>query len=621
MNKILAIVFLFTLNIFNSIADINVPDTNQVRNLPAKDLYEQGETLFSQKDYVNAARCFLKAAEQGYPPAQDYMGWMYYNGTGVYKDLEKSIKWYMRAAEQGLSSSQYCIGYFYYNGEGFAKNHEKAFEWFLKAANQGHRAAQNYVGCMYDSGEGIKRNVNKAFEWFQKAADQGLDVAQFNLGNKYYQGVGVTKDYDKALFWYKKAADQGYTEALCSIGDLYLKSEWGKNSEKLAFSYYMKAAETGNSDAQNRIGTFYYDGKGTKVDYPKAYYWYKKSADQDNTGAQFNLGLFYSCGLGVPIDYNLANQWFAKFARNKPDNALVLGNLFESGFEEIIKLPKNNDQALYWYKKAYEYGDKDAEKDIIRLLEDKELAQKSERTNVMNKPEPKRIALIIGNGDYDSMRLPNPINDSKELMKKLKAIGFKTTALTNLNKVGIEDNIESFAEEAKDYDVALFYYAGHAVQLNGVNYIIPVKERITNEASIRTNCPTLDFVIQNLIDAGVKNSIIILDACRDNPNMQRTTSKRGYGSKGLASIKDLPLGFLVAYSTQPNEEAEDGNDKGNKNSPYAEALLNALNKPMRTIDDIFIEVRNQVKLKTNNTQIPMYLNNLRNSDLYLNNNR
>ena len=237
------------------------------------------------------------------------------------------------------------------------------------------------------------------------------------------------------------------------------------------------------------------------------------------------------------------------------------------------------------------------------------------------KSNQKRIALIIGNGDYDSMRLPNPINDSKELMKKLKAIGFKTTALTNLNKVGIEDNIESFAEEAKDYDVALFYYAGHAVQLNGVNYIIPVKERITNEASIRTNCPTLDFVIQNLIDAGVKNSIIILDACRDNPSLQKTTSKRGYGSRGLASIKDLPLGFLIAYSTQPNEEAEDGNDKGNKNSPYAEALLNALNKPMRTIDDIFIEVRNQVKEKTNNTQIPMYLNNLRNSDLYLNTNR
>ena len=237
------------------------------------------------------------------------------------------------------------------------------------------------------------------------------------------------------------------------------------------------------------------------------------------------------------------------------------------------------------------------------------------------KSNQKRIALIIGNGDYDSMRLPNPINDSKELMKKLKAIGFKTTALTNLNKVGIEDNIEFFAEEAKDYDVALFYYAGHAVQLNGVNYIIPVKERITNEASIRTNCPTLDFVIQNLIDAGVKNSIIILDACRDNPSLQKTTSKRGYGSRGLASIKDLPLGFLIAYSTQPNEEAEDGNDKGDKNSPYAEALLNALNKPMRTIDDIFIEVRNQVKEKTNNTQIPMYLNNLRNSDLYLNTNR
>jgi uncharacterized caspase-like protein len=214
--------------------------------------------------------------------------------------------------------------------------------------------------------------------------------------------------------------------------------------------------------------------------------------------------------------------------------------------------------------------------------------------------------------------LLNPVNDSKTLRNKLSYLGFETIWKVNLNKVGMEDEIAAFAEKAKGYDIALFYYAGHAVQLKGVNYLIPVGERLANDASIRAYCPTLDLVIQNLTEANVNNSIIILDACRDKPNVQSVSTKRGFGTKGLASIKDLHLGFLVAYSTQPDEEADDGSDDGNSNSPYAEALVNALDKPMRTIDEVFIEVRNQVKIKTKNKQVPMYLNNLRDNDLLLN---
>ena len=184
-----------------------------------------------------------------------------------------------------------------------------------------------------------------------------------------------------------------------------------------------------------------------------------------------------------------------------------------------------------------------------------------------------RVALVIGNGAYQNApQLPNPPNDANDVAAALRRDGFNTILATDLTRDGMQDAAIRFARAARDADVAMFYYSGHAIQFAGVNYLAPVDIKLNDEADLRRMI-RVDEIVSDLQQA--KNlRILVLDSCRDNPLADQL--KRSIGAsrslplqRGLAKI-DSPQGMIVAYATQAGRTADDGDGH---NSPYTAAFL------------------------------------------------
>jgi Caspase domain len=214
-----------------------------------------------------------------------------------------------------------------------------------------------------------------------------------------------------------------------------------------------------------------------------------------------------------------------------------------------------------------------------------------------------RVALVIGNGAYEHVpRLPNPVNDANDVGAALKRDGFDTIVATDLSKPAMEEATIRFAKAARDADVAVFYYSGHALQFAGINYLAPVDADLKDETDLR-RMVRLDDVVVDLQRA--KNlRILVLDSCRDNPLAEQL--KRSIGNsramplqRGLAKI-DAPQGMIVAYATQAGSTADDGDGR---NSPYTTAFLKHIEK-QDEIGTIFRRVSSDVYETTQHRQLP-----------------
>ncbi len=210
-----------------------------------------------------------------------------------------------------------------------------------------------------------------------------------------------------------------------------------------------------------------------------------------------------------------------------------------------------------------------------------------------------RIALVMGNSDYASGRLPNPANDAKLVGDALTSLGFDVIARRNADQVTMKRAIQEFGsrlEKAGPSAVGLFYYAGHGIQLSGRNYLIPTTARIEREGDVEIEAVSADWVIEQMRYARNRLNIVILDACRNNPF---TRSMRSV-DHGLATM-DAPAGILIAYSTAPGAVAADGNGR---NSPYTEALTQAIREMHEPVEQVFKHVRVGVMNVTSGKQVP-----------------
>jgi hypothetical protein len=215
----------------------------------------------------------------------------------------------------------------------------------------------------------------------------------------------------------------------------------------------------------------------------------------------------------------------------------------------------------------------------------------------------KRVALVIGNGAYkNAVHLPNPRNDAQDVAASLTRIGFETIVGLDLDKAGMDEHAIQFARRARDADVAIFYYSGHAMQFAGVNYLMPVDAKLTDEADLR-RMTRVDDIVADLQQA--KNlRILVLDACRDSPLADEL--KRSIGltraaamQHGLAKI-DSPQGMIVAYATQAGRTAEDGSGR---NSPYTTAFLKHI-QAQEEIGTVFRRIGAEVYDATGHAQLP-----------------
>ncbi len=208
----------------------------------------------------------------------------------------------------------------------------------------------------------------------------------------------------------------------------------------------------------------------------------------------------------------------------------------------------------------------------------------------------KRVALVIGNGNYRTAPLKNPVNDAGDIARVLKKLGFEVIARTNANKREMVRAIDSFAAKLRQADIGLFYYAGHGMQINGANYLIPVSVDVASESDVEFEAVHAGRILGKMKQAENQLNVVILDACRNNPFQRSFRS----AEKGLARM-DAPIGTIIAYATGPGSVAADG--KG-RNGMYTKHLLRALPKSDLDIQDIFNEAGMQVMRETGKKQVP-----------------
>jgi TPR repeat protein len=213
----------------------------------------------------------------------------------------------------------------------------------------------------------------------------------------------------------------------------------------------------------------------------------------------------------------------------------------------------------------------------------------------------RRVALVIGNAAYRFVSpLKNSTEDANHVAQLLKRMDFDVTVGLDLDKIAMEATIRHFSESLAGADVALFYYSGHAVQVDERNYIIPVSAVASNQLNTTLDAVALQDISQLLQVAGVKTSFLFLDACRNNPFSNMTATRALGTSRGLARVTTT-TGSLVVFSTSPGNVAFDGN--GNL-SPFTEAFVRYASVPRLEIRQMLSRVRADVAEKTNNQQIP-----------------
>ena len=212
-----------------------------------------------------------------------------------------------------------------------------------------------------------------------------------------------------------------------------------------------------------------------------------------------------------------------------------------------------------------------------------------------------RIALVIGNSAYSSGPLKNPVNDAADMATALKRAGFTVTLKKNANLQEMVETIEDFGNSLKRGGVGLFYYSGHGVQVNNVNYLLPVNVRINKESDVRFQAVDAGRVLAEMENANNGLNIVILDACRDNPFGKSFRS----ASRGLAIVANAPTGTFISYSTGAGQVARDGESR---NSPYTSALIQYMKQPGLAIEDVFKGVRQKLRKETG--QVPWELSSL-----------
>jgi TPR repeat protein len=403
---------------------------------------------------------------------------------------------------------------------------------------------------------GLARDDVEAARLYKLAADKGLSAAHNNLGVLYETGSGgLAKDDTEALRLYKLAADKNYAAA------------------------------------QNNIGRFYETARGglTKDEAAAARY-YKLAADQGLASAQFNLGRFVESGRGG--------------------------------------VPQDNNEAARLYKLAGDQGNQAAQKALQQL--NTRLAQNTPRATTptppsttppaTSTPQPvriaeRRVALVIGNAAYKSVpMLTNTTNDAKGVADSFRAVGFNVVQLvSDAGRGALIAALSEFERQADNADWAAVYYAGHGMEVDGVNYLVPVDARLRDERDVQDEAISVNRVLDAVANAR-KLRLVMLDACRDNPfltSMHRTIGSRSI-SRGLAAIE--PVGAtLVVFAAKDGQTASDG---AGGHSPFTGSLIRRMQEPGVEINKLFRLVTGDVLKATDNQQRPFVYGSLPGEDDY-----
>ena len=220
-----------------------------------------------------------------------------------------------------------------------------------------------------------------------------------------------------------------------------------------------------------------------------------------------------------------------------------------------------------------------------------------------------RTALIIGNSAYQTAPLKNPINDAEDITATLKKVGFTVILKKNADQRSMEDIIRYFGKQLRRGGIGLFYFAGHGMQVDGRNYLIPIGAKIESESDVKYEAVDAGRILGKMKDAENQLNIVILDACRNNPFSRNFRSSE----RGLARM-NAPKGSFISYATAPGEVAADGQER---NGIFTKYLMKHMLVPNLPIEQVLKRVRIDVANETNGRQIPWESSSLM-GDFYFN---
>lgn len=270
-------------------------------------------------------------------------------------------------------------------------------------------------------------------------------------------------------------------------------------------------------------------------------------------------------------------------------------------FEELSDLPISDKKCGYTYITNLNLAP--GENNIEVTLSDEFGESKySRRVRYYENKEIKYrgLALVIGNSDYEhATNLKNPKNDAYDLHIALKKLGFEVQKFHDLSEEEMKKVIGNYLLKLEEYKIGVVFYAGHGIQHEGRNYLIPVNVGLDNPADIAKKCIDTGSILKRMELMEVETSVVMLDACRNNPFGNISTFK-GDATNGLTGA-DAPPGTIVAFATSPGKTASDGS--GN-NGLYTQEILNHIFKPDLKLEDLFKQVRVSVMKKSRNQQIP-----------------
>jgi tetratricopeptide (TPR) repeat protein len=439
-------------------------------------------------------------------------------------------------------------------------------------------------------------------------------------------------DFDRAIAAYSEAVrvDPKYAPAFASRGNVH--REWGDLDRAMA-----DYADAIRLDPKN--GAFFHERaiawreKGdldrAMSDYRQAIQLYDEAISHDpnnplvwtnRCGAKAESGQLQAaladCDEAIRLQREnpdaMDNRGFVYLKLKEFDRAIA-------AHDQALRLNPKHASALYGRGLAKRYSNiPDGNSDLAAALEiDPKTKRQYARlgllppdTTTATPPaagpgvSDRRLALVIGNSSYLTFpKLSNPRNDARDISQMLGTLGFDVLTGTDLKRQQMEEMLIRFAREASNTDTALVFYAGHGLQHNGINYLVPVDAGIEDEADLR-KLINMQGVVNDLQNAG-RVRILIVDACRDNSVVTQLASRlpatrSASVSRGLARIESAD-GTLVAFATQPNRVAADGE---RRNSPSARALLDHLATPGLELRTMLTRVRAQVVNSTGGSQRP-----------------
>ncbi len=542
-------------------------------------------------------------------------------------------------AEQGDAESQYDLAWLYALGRGCNENKYLAFSWFKKSSENGYARAYHCLGLYYYQGIGTAIDYNKAFYWYRKAVweDTYYDffetkLAREGLADCFRYGRGVPQNIEVAKYWYYKAESKKLYEL-----DAYYKPPKivfevcnGNNATTILSSYEIDSVKIINfiKREKHRGINVYKDGTKFCVDINNIFIYSSLDLDNHRNVIYVFTHLYgvmnssmssdkFVISSSLPNKNNLATIDFKSFTTSSTTSYNLRAGIKSDSKITNVSVSVNNGRGIssvisdgydFTLNKnlTLDYGNNTI---TVSVTNGSGTTSKSfdvyVSTNNNNNytTSGKRVALVIGNANYPTSPLRNPVNDATDIAAKLKILGFDVTLQNNLTHSGFETVLKNFKYKASNSDIALFYYAGHGMEIDGINYLIPIDAPIDDENQLKYKSVNANYAL-DMISVATKK-IIILDACRNNPT-------RGIMHGGLGVMSATNAFF--AYSTSPGKTAPDGNGR---NSPYTSALLSALGYKNLTLPQLFQKV-SQIVTSKNNSQIPWTSSSLV-DDVILNN--